>query len=71
MGKLAKRDKFQTNVLICWPAPNTQEGQSLEVMLRALESKIHFTNAYNDVPRFVTRIKINYAKEKINHSLKS
>ena len=60
------RDKFLTNLLICWPAPNTQEGQSLEVMFRALEPKIHFTNAYNDVTRFVTNIKIFYAKEKIN-----
>ena len=50
------RDKFLTmNLLICWPGPNTQEGQYLEVMLRALE---HFTNAYNDVTRFVTNIKI-------------
>jgi len=58
------RDKFLTNLLICWPAPNTQEGQSLEVMFRALEPKIHFNNAYNDVTRFVTNIKIFYAKEK-------
>ena len=58
------RDKFLTNLLICWPAPNTQEGQSLEVMFRALEPKIHFTNEYNDVTRFVKNIKIFYAKEK-------
>ena len=33
-------------------------------MFRALEPKIHFNNAYNDVPRFVTNIKIFCAKEK-------
>ena len=33
-------------------------------MFRALEPKIHFNNAYNDVTRFVTNIKIFYAKEK-------
>jgi len=58
------RDKFPTNILICWPAPNTQQGQSLEVMFRALEPKIHFTNAYNDATRFVTNIKVLCAKKK-------
>ena len=33
-------------------------------MFRALEPRIHFTNAYNDVTKFVTNIKIFYAKEK-------
>jgi len=58
------RDKFLTNLLICWPAPNTQEGQSLEVIFRSLEPKINFLNAYNDVTKIVTNIKIFYAKEK-------
>jgi len=40
------------------------KGQSLDVMFRALEPKIHFNNAYNDVTRFVTNMKIFYAKEK-------
>ena len=62
-------EKLYVNILACWPQPHIHDGQSLEVTILSLTSKVNIHTVYRDVTRLVTQINLYYGKGVISNMI--